>query len=137
MASCSTSKKEAAVVDPQKALAQTQWYEATREPLTYCPKGHVLPTPKWGMTTGEYVYLADRKSRFYIPEGKDHAHYRQQALAVREASLAVGEKHLQSHESVAKLVGGCLLRLGLTAAVLPIAVSGAPIEQAMEAIWSE
>ncbi|MBX7211087.1 MAG: hypothetical protein K1X78_22465 [Verrucomicrobiaceae bacterium] len=63
------------------------WYVASQDPLTFCPKGYKLPGVKYGILDGEYVYLADRKSRFFIPTGKDAQRCRKQALVAREASL--------------------------------------------------
>ena len=42
---------------------------------------------KFGILEGEYVYLADRNSRFYIPKGKYAQYYRNQALVARDASF--------------------------------------------------
>lgn len=89
-----------------------EWYVASREPLTYCPKGHQLPRPGTvEMIGAEYVYLADRKTRFHIPQGC-MAH-RNQALELREASkddLTRTKEHLlAATRPVAGLLGFYLL----------------------------
>jgi hypothetical protein len=100
-------------VKPDPA-APVDLYVASREPLTYCPKGHQLPRPDTGERIGaEYVYLADRKTRFYIPHGC-MAH-RNQALELREASkddLTRTKEHLlAATRPVAGLLGFYLLAL--------------------------
>lgn len=72
---------------PAASVESAGWYVASKEPLTFCPKGYKLPGVQFGRLDGEYVYLADRSSRFYVPVGKDAQFYRKQALVAREASL--------------------------------------------------
>lgn len=72
---------------PAASVESGGWYVASEEPLTFCPNGYKLPGVQYGILDGEYVYLADRKSRFYIPGGKGAQYYRNQALVARDASL--------------------------------------------------
>ncbi len=64
--------------------AESGWRVASKTPLIYCPPGHALPTNNH-YDPPQYVSLADKQTRFYIPRG-DVVHLRQ-ALAWREASL--------------------------------------------------
>ena len=72
---------------PAASVESAGWYVASEEPLTFCPKGYKVPGVQFGILDGEYVYLADRNSRFYIPGGQYAQFYRKQALVAREASL--------------------------------------------------
>lgn len=64
---------------------EVEWDAAAHAPLTYCPKGHRLPTPGSASAQGaEFIYLMDRQTRYFIPPGC--ADHRRQALALREAS---------------------------------------------------
>lgn len=72
---------------PTASVESGGWYVASEEPLTFCPNGYKLPGVQYGILDGEYVYLADRKSRFYIPKGTGAQYYRNQALVARDASL--------------------------------------------------
>lgn len=84
MASCQSAPQQA---QPAASLESAGWYVASEEPLTFCPKGYKLPGVQFGILDGEYVYLADRSSRFYIPTGTGAQYYRKQALVAREQSL--------------------------------------------------
>ena len=133
------SPKPATQVDPSQALEKSHWYVATTTPLTFCPKGYSLPSPRWGVTTGEYVYLADRKTRFFMPAGKDNVKYRNEALAVREASLGAGEKLNRPTDATINWVSKTLLRLMLTSAFIigsmnPDGVDSSPL---IEKVWSD
>lgn len=65
--------------------AGVAWDAAAHAPLTYCPKGHQLPAAGSASAQGaEFIYLMDRKTRYFIPPGC--ADHRRQALALREAS---------------------------------------------------
>jgi hypothetical protein len=91
-----------------------EWYVASREPLTYCPKGHQMPQAGTSEMIGtEYVYLADRKTRFHIPRGCQ-AH-REQALEWRENSkddlTRTKERLLAATRPVAGLLGFYLFAL--------------------------
>ena len=72
---------------PAASVESAGWHVASKEPLTFCPNGYKLPGVQYGILDGEYVYLADRNSRFYIPGGKYAQFYRKQALVARDASL--------------------------------------------------
>lgn len=86
--SCGSAPRPAPPAPASAATVESAgWYVASRDPLTFCPKGHALPGVKFGIIDGEYVYLADRSSRFFVPAGKDAQYYRNQALIAREASL--------------------------------------------------
>jgi hypothetical protein len=64
---------------------EVEWDAAAHAPLTYCPKGHRLPAAGSASAQGaEFIYLMDRKTRYFIPPGC--ADHRRQALALREAS---------------------------------------------------
>ncbi|HBJ83026.1 MAG TPA: hypothetical protein DDZ88_03960 [Verrucomicrobiales bacterium] len=69
-------------VEP-KVHDRSEWYIASKEPLTYCPKGRVLPAAN-PFEKVTFVYLPDRRTRFYIPPG-DKRH-QQQALEWRASS---------------------------------------------------
>lgn len=96
------------VVDPTTSLDNAGWYVASKEPLTFCPKGHNLPGVKFGILDGEYVYLADRSSRFYIPTGKYAQYYRNQALIARDASFKAKGGFMGSVTSKIAVVGNAI-----------------------------
>ena len=108
--SCAQTRPKAGATS-QANLDKSAWYVAQEEPLTFCPKGHALPKCEWGHTVGEYVYLEDRKTRFFVPAGAQHAHFRKQALAVREATLSPEFKRRRKSEKAADLVAEVILRL--------------------------
>lgn len=68
-----------------RSPAESGWRVASKTPLIYCPPGHALP-PRNHYDPPQYVSLADKQTRFYLPRG-EVVHLRQ-ALAWREASLA-------------------------------------------------
>lgn len=85
---CRSAPQPAPVAAPAVGEARSAgWYVAKKEPLTFCPKGYQIPGMQFGILDGEYVYLADRSSRFFVPKGRDAQFYRQQALVARDASL--------------------------------------------------
>ncbi|MBL9129897.1 MAG: hypothetical protein JNG86_01765 [Verrucomicrobiaceae bacterium] len=87
--------------------AKVEWYIASQEPLTYCPKGHTVPTSNNGVRKIEFVYLADRRTRFYIPDGC-MAH-RAQALDLRWKSRSWGHKSAEATmQKVNLLLSGML-----------------------------
>ncbi|MBE7497169.1 MAG: hypothetical protein HS117_19685 [Verrucomicrobiaceae bacterium] len=99
LAQCSGSRATSVAPAPK-----VEWYIATKEPLTYCPTGHKLPVPDTAAARGaEYIYLADRTTRFHIPPGC-MAH-RREALALREDSKSVAGKFLTSTENTISWVG--------------------------------
>jgi len=66
-----------------------EWQVIGHNPLTYAPKGVKPPeTVSASSSVPEYVYLADRRTRFYIPPLA--VEYRQRALAARAESLKLG-----------------------------------------------
>jgi len=70
------------------------WYVASKTPYTFCPVGHRLPSSGSAEAKhAEYVYLADRSARFYIPRGLSSEKMLKQALAVRLASFSPSERH--------------------------------------------
>lgn len=81
-----------------------EWYIASQDPLTYCPKGRVLPAAN-PFEKVTYVYLPDRRTRFYIPPG-DKRH-QQQALAWRASSPPAPETPREDRVS-AKEVSQCI-----------------------------
>lgn len=60
------------------------WHVVSREPLTYCPPGHSLPSSN-RQSRRTFISLADGQTRFYIPPG--NTALLNQAMAWREASL--------------------------------------------------
>jgi len=99
----------------QAPAHKVEWYIASKEPLTYCPKGQRLPKegelPEWGT---EYIFLADRRTRFYIPP--QHPHHRQQALALKLASSKEPHQLGKDTQQTMKWVASTPLRLALTMA---------------------
>lgn len=71
-----------------RAEPKIEWYVASKDPLTLCPRGYRLPHHFFGT----YVFLADRSQRFYIPD-ECPPEVEKQALALREASLRLAEKN--------------------------------------------
>lgn len=66
-----------------------QWQVVGHDPLTYAPMGFKPPGTEISQTSvPEYVYLADRSTRFYIPPLATE--YREAALAARADSLKLG-----------------------------------------------
>lgn len=75
--------------------SKVEWYISAKEPvLTYCPKGASVPVHQGGQSSGEeFVYLADQRTRYYIPPHGYPLH-RQQAIALKQASIAASETRL-------------------------------------------
>lgn len=92
LVSCAERPASPAASAEKASLEKTNWYVASREPLTLCPKGYSLPGPEDGRTMAEYVYLGDRKTRFFIPSGASTMRFREEALAAREVSLGFGQR---------------------------------------------
>jgi hypothetical protein len=70
---CTRSKK------PASESAWPEWFFASDNPPTYCPKGYSLPKPgSLEAARAEYIQMLDRSTRYYIPEGC--ATHRQLAL---------------------------------------------------------
>lgn len=97
--------------------SKVEWYIARKEPLTYCPKGQRLPKkselPEWG---AEYIFLADQRTRFYIPP--QHPDHRQQALALKLASNKEPHQLTGGTRQTMKWVATTPLRLAATMAVI-------------------
>jgi hypothetical protein len=87
---------------PAKAPAPVEWYVASTNPVTMCPKGFVVPAFKPSQAP-TFVYLADRRTRFYIPPRNVAA--MNQALAVREASITVPDKVFRTTEGILTFIG--------------------------------
>ena len=102
LVSCAT--QPASEASASAKLEQTNWYVASREPLTFCPKGYTLPEIQYGYLEGEYVYLSDRQTRFFIPRGKDEPRFRKEALVVRESSLSESFKRRRTVDEVVNFV---------------------------------
>ena len=83
MIACTSQQKPVQRTNPTSDELKG-WYVATQSPLTFCPKGYSLPPVRFRVAEGEYVYLGDRKTRFYIPSGC--LLHRQQALELRALS---------------------------------------------------
>ncbi len=96
---------------------KVEWYIASKEPLTYCPKGQHLPKegelPEWG---AEYIFLADQRTRFYIPP--QHPDHRQQALALKLASDKEPHRLGKGTQQTMKWVASTPLRLAATMALM-------------------
>lgn len=105
MASCQSAPQQA---QPAASLESAGWYVASEEPLTFCPKGYKLPGVQFGILDGEYVYLADRSSRFYIPTGTGAQYYRKQALVAREASFKQKNRFMGSVTAKITVVGNAI-----------------------------
>lgn len=89
---------------PAATEAKNDWQMVSRDPLTYAPKGFTPPAAgSYDAVGAEYVYLADRKTRFYVPPRKKE--FRAQALAIREASKNQADK---MHENAEAVVEGVL-----------------------------
>jgi hypothetical protein len=96
----------------EKAAPRDEWYIASKDPLTYCPKGRVLPADK-SSELSTFVYLADRRTRFYIPP-QSGAHLRQ-ALQLRQESLSASQRVFASSENTVEWVGRRILQVSTTA----------------------
>lgn len=130
-------------VQRSKQEAKVVWYIASKSPLTYCPKGHRLPAQ--GTLAAEYVYLGDRKTRFYIPPGR--LLHRQQALELR--ALSKPKNHHYAGESptvedTIRWVYKAVYRTTVTGIVLAgmMVGGGAPADgsiadQLLEAAWED
>ncbi|MDP1588937.1 MAG: hypothetical protein Q8M07_14400 [Prosthecobacter sp.] len=122
------------------AASKAEWYIASKEPLTYCPKGHPFPSDE--AEGASFVYLADRRTRFHIPRHGGALH-QQQALKMRQASLSASRKWFSSTEATASWVSQTLLRLSLSASavavILPAGlVGGVPVTPStFKTIWSD
>ncbi|MDP1587582.1 MAG: hypothetical protein Q8M07_07570 [Prosthecobacter sp.] len=126
---CAHPKKSASHPVPPDA----GWYIASKGPLTYCPKGSVLPASS-RHEPGAFVYLAGRRTRFYIPPNA-MAHHRQ-ALQMRKASLSASQSHLNSPKNTILWVGKRLLQVSLTSVVVVgIMVVGPSEADVFENIW--
>lgn len=104
-----------------KAALRTEWYIASQDPPTYCPTGHVLPaaTP---FEQATFVYLPDRRTRFYIPP-KDERH-KQQALAWRASAPPAPEAPRQDRLSAKQVAQGVAVSVILSPLWLLYALSG-------------
>jgi len=129
MISCNSHQVDVQRVLPTHAELKG-WHVAAKEPLTFCPQGHSLP-PDALRYRGEYVYLADRTARFYIPDGCSLE--RQQALEL-SASSDPSATHLAckvlSRTAVTSLVVAASLIGGLPA-------EDSPAARMMESVWSD
>ncbi len=126
--------RESAVKSPPPKV---EWYIASKDPLTYCPKGqHVPQSGSWDAFGAEYVYLSDRSTRFYIPpKYPDHRH---QALELRKVSLSESQKLSSGTEATMAWVGKTMLRLSLSTALLVVAGGGVNVDESvLQDIWSE
>lgn len=72
--------------------SKVEWYISAKEPvLTYCPKGASVPVHQGGQSSGEeFVYLADQRTRYYIPS-HGYTLHRQQAIQLKQASISASE----------------------------------------------
>ena len=115
---------------------QVEWYIARKEPLTFCPKGQHLPdqtVPSWG---DEYVYLADRRTRFYIPP--KHLGHRSQALALRQASLKENGMLPSSTQQTFQWVAKNTLRLLLLPALVSVGgEDGDGVKDTFAGMWQD
>jgi hypothetical protein len=91
-----------------KAALRTEWYIASQYPLTYCPKGHVLPAAK-RFEQATFVYLPNRRTRFYIPP-KDERH-KQQALTWRASAPPAPEALRDDRLSAKQVAQGVAVSL--------------------------
>lgn len=136
MVSCAERQSSSPPSAGKASLEKTNWYVASKEPLTFCPKGYSLPKSERSYTVGEYVYLSDRKTRFFIPIGKDGARCRKEALAVRESSLTTEDKMRRRTYNTVEVVSGLLLRLSMFGLAAGAAAGGSPSEALMEAAFT-
>ena len=108
-------------------LSKAGWYVAAEKPLTFCPTGHSLPAAEtMSIASGEWVYLHDKQTRFWIPRGKDSQTYCKQAMAVRTAALTSGEmnqEHAQASKDRAKTVLKFLTLIGSLGTAAPFEYS--------------
>lgn len=138
LSQCAHSDKKPGVTD--QAAPQVEWYIASQDPLTYCPKGHALPTGK-SSEFSTFVYLADRRTRFYIPP-KAMAPYRQ-ALQLRQESTTASQRVFASSENTVEWVSKRLMQLALSASAAAVIVpaglvGGVPVTpETFKTIWSE
>ena len=116
MIACASQEKPARRAHPP-AEDLKAWYVASQEPLTFCPRGYSPPPAQSCLAEGAYVYLADRKTRFYIPAGSDTLAYRHRALATREASFSDSERFTRSVSSKIAWVGNTVGQLALVTLV--------------------
>lgn len=126
---------------------KVQWQVVGHDPLTYAPKGFNPPETE-AMSVPEYVYLADRQTRFYIPPRA--AAFREAALATRADSLKLGpevdpprSKPAPRHRQKGSLATqtACLVyRLPATAMFYFVAYFTGPhdpsaVEETLDCIW--
>jgi hypothetical protein len=104
MIACTSREKPVQCTNPSSDEWKG-WYVAAQDPRTLCPRGHSLPQDRADVYVGDYVYLPDRKTRFFIPPGQVNLTYRDQALAAREASFTDTERFKRSVASKAAFVG--------------------------------
>jgi hypothetical protein len=118
------------------------WYVAAKDPLTFCPRGYSLQSDRKEYR-GEYVYLTDRKTRFFIPPGKDNLACLKQALAAKNASMSDNKKITRSVSSQIARVGKVVCRTVVTGFVLTASMIGgapaddSPADQMMKAVWDD
>jgi hypothetical protein len=132
---CAHPEKKPGVAD--KAAPQVEWYIASQDPLTYCPKGHALPAGK-SSEFSTFVYLADRRTRFYIPP-KAMAPYRQ-ALQLRQESTTTSQRVFASSHNTMEWVGRRILQVSATAVLGAIfgagQASGGGLNELFADMWS-
>jgi len=124
--------------------SKVEWYIASKEPLTYCPKGYKIPVTTDDLHSGEeFIYLSDQRTRFYIPTRHPDPRYRQQALALRRASLSDSEKLKVGSRQTMDWVASTMIRLTvtpLTFLAFAFGPGSAPenaVGEAMDTIWDE
>ena len=87
-----------------RATPKIEWYVASRDPLIMCPKGYRFPK-----NGGTYVFLTDRRTRYYIPSDCP-PEVLEEAFAMRRASRSIATKTKDALESFIEalfdLIGG-------------------------------
>lgn len=116
--------------------AHVEWYIAQNEPLTFCPKGQHLPDQTVPSRGEEYIYLADRRTRFYIPP--KHLVHRSQALALRQASLKENGMLPSSTQQTFQWVAKNTLRLLLLPALVSVGgEDGDGVKDTFAGMWQD
>jgi len=100
---CSFFSRKAVV----EAGPRVEWYIASQEPVTLCPKGHQIPAAGTTARIGTFVLLADRRTRFYIPP-EHSSYFMRDALEIRQASRRASRKVFATTESTLGWLSGTL-----------------------------
>lgn len=123
-----------------KTASSADWYIASHNPLTYCPKGHQLPQARVNYgPLPTFVYLADRTTRFYIPPGATL--HQQQAMKLRKLSMAENQRLPPDVNRTMRWVSRALARTTVTSLVaaatmlVGVPAEDSPAANALETVW--